>query len=260
MFEKKVRILAVVLAIQLIFILIPQAQAAEVWSDNFDSNNLDNWTTARPECFTGSNGYLECIYNATVLTDRPRITSDTNFSQTLGTWSFDFRMTSGLMNVRFYEPSLRLVFDSDEIRLEYKRPTDPQIYIYGTWSTSPYAGTWGHVDVTIQEPFVLDVFINNTHRIHYKTTVLAACEIFGFEPNVIGDAIDNVVIYDTVEIECENTTCSLDHYTPSATNTSTTTTGDGTTPPPSQVPLELIVVGAIGVIVIVAVVFMKLKR
>ncbi|MBN2231051.1 MAG: hypothetical protein JW779_15815 [Candidatus Thorarchaeota archaeon] len=253
----------VILLLLLLATLTPlTVSATEIWSDDFSDGNLDEWTTAKPERFTATNGYLECLYNATSTTDLARITSDTNFDQQYGTWSFDFRLAATYMRVQFYDPPLRLVFTSDQVRLEYKRPTVDLPNVYATWIVTGYLGTWGHVDITIQESFVIDVFINGTHRMHYEGVTLAACEAFAFEPASIGDALDNIVISDTIDIVCENEACTLEHYTPPDTTptTSSTTTDNETTPLPSSTPMELLAVISIGAVLIIVVVILKVKR
>lgn len=64
----------------------------------------------------------------------------------------------------------------------------------------------------------------------------------------MGDGIDNVVANDSIDVECTNETCELDHYAPLTTTTATeetttTTTGDTTPTDGAALPLELIALG-----------------
>ena len=76
------------------FIPIP-AYAAEVWSDDFDDGNYDDWTVTEGE-FTCADGYLE-------VTEHTGGTAGSwsgiyrNSTVTSGTWSFDYFRANGLL-------------------------------------------------------------------------------------------------------------------------------------------------------------------
>ncbi|MHA1961520.1 MAG: hypothetical protein ACW99U_14965 [Candidatus Thorarchaeota archaeon] len=253
----------------LTFTPIP-AQAAEVWSDNFNDGNYDGWTTLRPDNFTASNGYLENTYNATSVYDRPYISYENDVNN--GTWSYDAYVAHNYMIIMFwYEPS-------DFCALWHEVNGADIIWNWDTkeiW-TSPVGlmGVWTHFDITLSsDPFYVDVFVDGTHRLHYEPifTPTGESEEFTFWGVSEGDAIDNVVVSDSFDIECDNGTCDVDHYEPpttttttptDTTETTTTTTDDTTTPPPpADIPMEFIALGvAVPVVIVVLVVGLRMRR
>ena len=112
--------------------------------------------------------------------------------------------------------------------------------------------------------------MNGTHCLSHALLFPTSrtMQYFGVSLNDgIGNAVDNIVVSDTIDIECTNATCELDHFETTTTTsdtttttTSNTTTSDTTPPAGDALPLELIVLGGgIAVVVIVLVIFLKRK-
>jgi hypothetical protein len=254
-----------VFAIALVVLLLAfNANAAVVWSDNFDDLNYDGWTVITGG-FTCENAYLEC---ADVDVSRINHSSDVS----AGTWSWDIYCVAGsYINVHFWinEGTADIRFlvqlDGDSVDLQKYGP----ISLMEWDSPANFANTWSHVDVTMDASFVIDVYVNDSHVIHFQTLdPMVDCGSFKIDMHHIGDAIDNIVVSDTIDVVCTNETCTLEHAgdettptTTEPTTTPTTTTTPATTPPPPPpaFPMELIAVGG-GVAVVLVVLVIILKR
>ncbi|MFW9848850.1 MAG: hypothetical protein ACFFF4_06900 [Candidatus Thorarchaeota archaeon] len=262
----RMEIVVVIFNLMMLVISPIPVLAGTVWSDNFDDGNFDGWTTSEPDSFSASNGYLESIDDTTPLSSRPGIHYESNVTR--GTWSFDFYVL-GEYNDSVYFTGMRIVFWSDE-SVSYNIDFEPWLITFyrfvqwpgeirGTW-TSPVdlRGTWHHMDITISEPFVFDIFIDEVHRIHneYGLLVTTLSEGFTVIFGTIGEGIDNVVVSDTVDFQPNETTTTTTTTTTTAT---TDTTTDNTTD--GIIPIELLAVGiAIPVVIVIAIVGIRMRR
>ncbi|MCK5150725.1 MAG: hypothetical protein KAQ65_02740 [Candidatus Thorarchaeota archaeon] len=259
----------VIFNLMMLVITSTPVHAATVWSDNFDDGNFDGWITDDPDAFSASNGYLESTDDVSPQSSRPGIDYESNVS--LGTWSFDFYGV-GEYNDTVYFSGMRVSFWSDETT-NYFIDFEPRVITFvrfvqwpgetrGTW-TSPVNlnETWNHLDITIDEPFVFDIFVNGIHRIHseYAFPPTTTPEGFHVRFGTIGEAIDNVTVSDTVDLLPNATYIT----TTTTEDTTTTTTDDTTTPPPAgdAIPLELLAVGiGVPVVIIVVIVGLRMRR
>ncbi len=236
--------------------------AGTVWSDNFDDGNLDGWTTGSPDSFSASNGYLESTDDTTPLSSRPVIRYLNNVTR--GTWSFDFYLL-GEYNDSVYFSGMRVIFWSDDTT-SYNIDFEPGLITFyrfvqwpgdvrGTWSAPiDLRGTWHHMDITVSEPFVFDIFINGIHRIHneYAFPPTSTPEGFMVIFGTIGEGIDNVVVSDTVDFQPNETTTTT---TTATADTTTDTTTDG------MIPIELLAVGiAVPVLIVIVIVGIRMRR
>ena len=195
---------------------------------------------------------------------------------TLGTYSFDFYVIderddsvyfNGLRFCFWQDESMSFNIDFEPLVVTYYRFVRWPGEVRGTW-TSPVdlRETWNHIDITIQDPFVVDIFINGTHVIHdeYAFPPTTPNEGVALMVGTIGEGIDNIVVSDTIDVECQNATCELDHYgetTTTPTATPTTSEPTTTTPPPTEIPMELLALGiGVPVVIIVVIVVMRMKR
>lgn len=251
------------------FIPIP-AYAAEVWSDDFDDGNYDGWTVFEG-AFSCATGYL--IATESGVSDWAGIFH--NSTVVSGTWSFDYYLVGATHFV------VNLMTDRAETSGGYNLliqmktvAVEIAIFYFGfdikaSWSFPYGTESWTHIDVTIDESWNMQVFVNGTHRLSYTLFPTDKTMLyFGVSTeNGIGNAVDNIVVSDTIDIECTNATCELDHFETTTTteDTTTTTTSDTTTSDTTPtagdaLPLELIVLGGgIAVVVIVLVIFLKRK-
>ncbi|MHA1577441.1 MAG: hypothetical protein ACTSU3_08785 [Candidatus Thorarchaeota archaeon] len=258
----------------LAFIPIP-AYAAEVWSDDFDDGNYDDWAVSEG-AFTCADGYLK----ATVYASEGHQWSGITYNSTVvsGTWSFDYYYVSGVHFVvilmtdeQHSQGGYNLVIQmlSDVVEIAVK---EISFNVYTSWEFSPGTESWTHIDVTKDESRNMQVFVNGTHRLSYRMFVTSkTMKYFGVATqNGVGNAVDNIVVSDTIDFECTNVTCELDHYETTTTTTTTTTTPTTTTTTeeptntttsdtPLALPLELIALGG-GAVVVVLVLVVFLKR
>jgi len=250
------------------FIPIPTC-ATEVWSDDFTHPSLNDWTITMGE-YIVMDGRLTCteisddhelgvIYHPSTVTN--------------GTWSFDYVLESGGMYVV-------LMTDDATGRLRgwktllFINPYRIQVCIHQsgtTWPPSPlseweFDGTFNcltEIDVTIDLDWKLQLFVNGTHRLSQSLfTTSRTLEYFGIGCEFgVGNSIDNVVVSDSIDVECTNESCELDHFDETTDTMPTTTTNDTTTTDIAPIPIEMIALGggAVIIIVLVLVVFMKKK-
>ncbi|TFG30929.1 hypothetical protein EU528_07410 [Candidatus Thorarchaeota archaeon] len=251
-------LIAILIAIILCLSVFPTTvDAAEVWSDNFDDENLDGWTTFGFENIT--NGLpIDGNFSAeggqlTALDD------DINFARhdsttSVGTWSFDMFVPDKL------SADVGMVFMSNGSRpLEYET-LSITIHAYTgenhftIWELrgddmvvfeSPYIPTtgvlgWHHIDITRTDVGRFQVFVNDTivwDFVSNDVTSSTYLELAAF--NAAGAMFDNIVVSDTIDV------------------TTTTTTTTTTTAAP--IPLELIAIGA-GVVILVLVIVYWIKK
>ncbi|MFW9848048.1 MAG: hypothetical protein ACFFF4_02845 [Candidatus Thorarchaeota archaeon] len=241
--------------------LLPMScDAATVWSDDFSDGNYNDWTTD-VESFSATDGYLECTEDT-----RPGAGSKIYHNSTVnyGTWSFNFLyvMPGGIW-IFFWADDTSIqtgvvffIEIYEELVLLYRNNQE-----LGYWSSSAVlTEAWTQIDVTMDEAFNIEVFVNETHRIHYKTVDPASdCLLFGVGMNQDGQAIDNVVVSNSIDIVCTDSDCELDHATTTTTTpTSSTTPTATTTPTVMSLPIEMFVlVGGVVAVVIILAIYLK---
>jgi hypothetical protein len=240
-----------------------QGSAATVWSDNFEDLNYDGWVVVSGG-FTCENGYLE----STTEPSDSRIDHPSTVGS--GTWSYDCYLVSGRLVFDYY------VHPAYTIQLGVAVTPDQIILVNGVaelaYHDGEFDGAWHHIDVTMDESFLIEVFLNDTHIFHRQTLSSELdCENVDFYSNRIGNALDNVVVSDTIDVVCTNGTCEVCPATTTTTSTTTTTTTSTTTtsttttttttttdvPPP--IPLEIIAIGGGAAVLVIVLVAWKLK-
>jgi hypothetical protein len=170
------------------------------------------------------------------------------------------------MVVTFFDYEARYFIDFEPMLITLLRRVSYPAAVWGTWTPpNSLVGIWHHMDITMADPFVVDVFFDGTHLFHNEIVLLPPTEppeFFGIELGTVGERIDNVTVSDTTDVECVDPTCELEPTTtPTDTTTTTTTTTTETTPPPAPIPLELLAVGiGVPVVIIVVVVGMRMRR
>ena len=257
------KICAVIFMALVLSVVTTQSSAAVVWSDNFDDGNYDGWTLESGG-YTCSEGYLECTED-TVYAGFSEIYRSSSVS--VGTWSFDFYYAvSSHLRVYYWTDEAGISHGSnffiqmDGARIMLRRYTEGGTSALNLDQWAPegsYVGKWNHVDVTMDESFVTNVFVNGTHRIHYTSvSPEAECAFFIVAMNNIGDAIDNIVVSDTIDLQPNAS------YITTTTTETTQTDTDTTTPPPdgaTTFPIEILALGG-GAVVLLIVVVILLKR
>ncbi|MHA1960609.1 MAG: hypothetical protein ACW99U_10270 [Candidatus Thorarchaeota archaeon] len=241
------------------------AQAAIVWSDNFDDGNYDGWTMCENPGFpfnasnwSAANNYLQIDQEDWGLISYPS-------NVAYGTWSFDFKFNETEVERRKFQ--MRIFFisndinnvtsvgDNDDLSCYYfdfnvltTSSTDFYLSLekwHGAFNTIidqyntpvPVAG-WHHIDVTRNTTGWFSVYHNGSLVLQGLDTELTTSELFvlSFEDWQI---IDNIVVRDDIP------------------ETTTTTPP----PPPADIPMEFIALGiAVPVVIIVVVVGLRMRR
>ena len=228
------------------------SNAALIWEDDFDDGNFDGWTIGEGN-FTAASNSLECT-EVSSTRGWAYIYRETGVDT--GTWSFDCYLTSGQTDDDF---CITVSPQADDELVGYSfigiRPNLVNLWIRqgasvlkrGTWSSSStFNDTWTHIDVTVDENMIFDVFVNDVHRLHYNASYLTGgYGYFAFNSRAAGNAIDNIVVNDTVDE-------TLDfNITP------TTTPTTPTTPPPIDPVVIAVVVGVTVAVIVLAIVLLR---
>ncbi|MHA2313432.1 MAG: hypothetical protein ACXADF_18285 [Candidatus Thorarchaeota archaeon] len=229
------------------------SDATVIWSDDFDDGNYDGWTVHEGN-FSAANYYLESTeINAS--TGWSFIRRETNVST--GTWSFDCYLPTGSDSISV-SPHTDDNSETDDDFVGYSfieiRPDSIRLWIrsaggstgiVASWS-STFNETWTHIDVTVDEDMMFDVFVNDVHRIHYDDAshLTGDYRYFVFNSQTVGHAIDNVVVSDQVNMSL-----------PFNTTTPTTPTA---TPPP--LPWDLIAIGGGAAVVVIVLAIVLIRR
>lgn len=246
--------------------------ASTIWSD--DCEDLDEWTITQGD-FSCQNGFIECtaVEKGAEPDDDAWIQHESNV--TTGTWSFDayfspdtgrylsVMIISGDDTGRYWVESVAIMLSQYEIILWLN--CDEK----SSWDTPRnIKGTWTHIDVTVNADWLIDIFVNGSHRIHYNA-VFAVTETsnnFLFWPWDVGHAIDNIVVNDTIDYgalpfpSTPITTTPTDTTETTPATTTTTTTPTDTTPA-TGIPPELLAVGiGVPVILVIVLVVWKVRK
>jgi hypothetical protein len=237
--------------------LQPKIHAAEVWYDNFDDLNCDSWEVM-DGTFSCANGYLE----STEIPSGPTIPAIIYHQDNISTgwWSFDIKPSSSLMDILLGN-NLYLSFSPSTFAV-YRGTFDNRLFQWHPPQT--VAGTWTHIDFTVDEVSNLDLFVNDSHIDRYTTLSISESGFFTFRSFEVGDAIDNIVVNDEIDYEALPFPTSLIPTTETTSPETTTTTESTTTTTPTEpttvaFPIEFLAIGAIAVVIIVIVAF-KVKR
>lgn len=281
----KIGVLSILMIVVYSTIVGPAAVSASVvWSEDFE--DIVDWTI--DAVTAGKGGAMSII-------DGRLESTGVNWSETshqsnvdTGTWSFD--VINPVTNIKLYysphHPNIyRNIARSTAVHFMMEAPE--------TWNGSSYAlmfsgihiqlnrytllgtigvffldtceieaqteGTW-HFDVTLDESGFFSVFVNDTHRIAYEAAVADydwEYFCFGSEP---GASIDNIVVSDSIDVQCTNETCTLEHPELTTTTTPPPETTTTTTPPP-LFPTEMLAVAVgVSVVLVVVVVFWRSRR
>jgi len=269
------------IAFVFIFSLFSQTVAAPVWDDNFDDGNLDGWTEVEP---------IEPSYAFDYIVTDGAVYADSGDNFNAYTWlTHPSAVTEGQWSFDFYQPVPTSAYNiqaSSFIVMANGTPDDmegygiaiapmmgePPIISLSKWEGAYYdygcktnfevythdvdtAGTWVSFDVTC-ESGEMNVFMDDEHILNCSgiTYENSSMLIFTIGPNV-GMVNTNVTGYgfDNVVVDDEITTFTTTTATSTPTTT-TATTGTGTGIDPT---LLIVAAGAAGVVIIVAIVFLK---
>ena len=257
----------------------PMLVSADVgWDDDFDDGDYDGWTVMWGN-FSAANHYLECTgINET--SGRSLIIHESNV--TTGTWSLDCYLSDEYHemfvvphrdNETLWHSCLYLMSSYINLYIREGISWDQKGYWYSKFM---FNETWTHIDLTVDEDMIFDVFVNGIHRIHYDNAshLTGDYGYFVFESEFEGQAIDNIVVSDTIDIEpnatttTTPTTSSLSETTTSSTTSSPTETTATTTTTTSSIPTEttiadttmiLLIGGGVAVIVVIVLVIWKVR-
>jgi pectate lyase len=200
--------------------------AAVVWSDDFTDGDIAGWTVEL--------GSFSAIDNTLRATGTPSaLRHDTSTTQ--GTWSFDVDITQGTAGIYitlFADVMVAGICDScytlfvSNYQWQCQRATSGSNTVLDTYNPTENIVGWYHVDVTRDASGQFYFWINGTHRMDALDNIENTANYFGFWGDE-GDALDNIVISDSVDIAAP------------------TNTGTGTTPPPPipGFPLASIILG-----------------
>jgi hypothetical protein len=259
--------LALTIAVLLLSVsLAPlQASGAVVWSDEFEDGNFDGWTVDTGE-FAVEGGMLTVTGSLFSVISHESITNE-------GTWSFDMidPDTSPLVGQVNFMASANQTLSGTAFVIGFignslflaREGSGGGVFLDEWECLEDVTPGCQHIGVTYRDNH-FEVYLNGTHRISYDALVPDldySYFVFGGDSG----SLDNIVVSDTIDVVCDNGTCTLDHLeietTPpetTTTTTTTTTTDDTTTPPPPPpIPMEflVIVVGVPVMLVIVAVIW-----
>jgi len=237
-------------------VFIATADADTVWSEDFDTG-MDGWTTT---AFTSWDSGPVVAGNFS--TDGNQLTvldNDANYARhestnVVGTWSFDMYVPNtpnGYIGVAFMSNGTRpLEFDTRFVSVEATTVGQDRFNFW--WMRGPnewlgdiaYVPTesivgWHHIDITRTSGGLFNVFFNGSFEFTTVTNDVTQSTYFEcFGVNATGAAFDNIVVSDTIDI----------------------TTDTGTPPPtPPEIPYLLVTVG-VGVVVVVLLAVVCLRR
>jgi hypothetical protein len=170
------------------------SSAAEVWSDNFDDNDYNDWIVTEGNF---------SIVNGALRSDSARSTIVHNSSISTGTWSFDVYVESDnvtntldcaiyFINDDFAE-TYGLMFSEDLLLLI---AGDSTIEQYQT--TIEFTGWW-NIKVTRDASGLFTVFINDFFYMSEVDLQFSSSSTFSFWSRT-GSMLDNVVVSDSVDI------------------------------------------------------------
>jgi hypothetical protein len=236
-----------------------KTNATYEWSDDFNDGNYDGWTVDSG-AFTCANLYLETTEVPSSLVSA-NIIHQNNIST--GTWSFDFHVppSADHINIKFGN-GIRLAL-SDSTFGVYRGSYDNILFSYKP--SQNVAGTWTHLDITIDEISNISMFVNNSHVEHYTTLPISGSGDFRVISWNVGDGLDNIVVNDAIDYEALPFNESYIPTTTTTTEPETTTTTEPTTsttptePTEIAFPIELLAVGAVVIVIIIIVAF-KVKQ
>ncbi len=269
---RRKHVISILICVYLILPLFVEVSSVTIWSDDFNDENLDGWTTigfnrtsVPPE---------ESPANYSIDEHNLRITGE-NQTQAYhpstvgtGTWSFDLDcvdtprhhfhimfMGSNIMNVSNMPGSIPreyglLIFTGpygafdDEFVLYRRDAGSADIsQVIDRYSVQGLSG-WANITISRNSIGFFQIFINGTQCLTGSDTVFETSEYFAIfsEP---GPAIDNIVVTDEPLPD------------PPSTETTPTTPTTTTGATPDMTGIYLVVGGVAVVIVIVIVVLMK---
>jgi hypothetical protein len=238
---------------------IKLVQATEVWSENFDTPILSDWTffsMIDPQTGPISDGNFSA--EGGVLTSKK---TDFNFARhnstvNVGTWSFDIYtpdLSDGYVGVAFLSNGSRPLSEEQTRLMAVEFDIETGTFVW--WQirhdgvmgleTPYYTGgnvdKWHHVEVSRRSNGRFNIYLNGTLIYDMVTNdVTTSLYLECYTQNAIGGAFDNIVVDDE----------PLPLPTSSPTPTTTQTTQDLT--------LVLIaVVGGVALVIVLAVVFVK---
>jgi len=246
-----------------VFALFPQSAATDEWSEYFEGD-MDGWTVQSGNWTVTPDGTLEVNY---LFQDvRNRIWHNSSLYE--GAWSFDvyhpdadtYYKTTIFFIANETESGLIygyvIQFDVNTISLLRRMGSNTANYWLGSIETEGLENTWTSIDVSRNSTGGFDVYVNATSfptdpDFSAVDTEYNYSERFILEARVPveGAQFDNIVV-DDEPIERAQIN---DHTTPT-TPTGTTPTGVGT---PLDMTLLFVGGGVAGVVIIVAVVFMR---
>lgn len=254
------------LLIGLVFVLtlLPQASASVVWENNFD--DISEWTVVWGE-WRAENGILKTNYIDETI---QRISHPS--SQSVGRWSFDINqshntaadrttvwfMTNGTdVPDENYGYGLRVNVDSIYLVKINGGWNDHQMISAAYFSPEPFHSTWTHFDVSRNSSGGIDVYINKT--LSAEPDISTLDDDYNYSERLLIDFIgfhrtwiDNMVVDDEPIPRLTATTPT----TPTTTTAPTTPTTP-TTPTPPDLMILTIGAGAVIVVIVAAVIFMR---
>jgi len=202
----------------------------EVWSEDFNDGNLDNWDTMGLNISGGPSimaDNLEIIDGILVAGNGPDY-NVANHSSTIvyGKWAFDFYAVTG----DWHHSAVYITKDGWNLEegvengyaiafaQESYSVSEPGIHIaksqdnHSTWHEywlTPINNTWFHVEVTHLVNGTFNVYINGTQRIQWTDNELPVSSQFelALEP---GCMVDNIVVSQLIEITTNTTDGELD--------------------------------------------------
>ena len=262
-------------------ILQPTVQAAEVWSDNFDDGNFDEWTvhygvlSAENYVLAANTSLNFQDYGEGVdVSDFDRISHSSSILT--GTWSFDvsFNHTMaqgtsyvhgwGIVEIYFIANTTdTTVMSGMSISIHSRDSawsfvlatleggvyTDSKIFAFG--SGVYFELKWTHVEITRYSSGLVQAFINGTKRLELTDTEVESSEYLVYS-SARSSAIDNVMVNDE-PIPTETTPIETTTPTPTPTPTDTTTQ--------QGIPPELLAIGiGVPVILVIVLVVWKVRK
>ncbi|MHA2307307.1 MAG: COG1470 family protein [Candidatus Hodarchaeales archaeon] len=188
--------------------------AVNIWSDDFEDGNYDEWTVLDGSFLASSTKLMA----SGEMTDPHRIRHDSNISY--GTWSFDvlINMSSYIYGESMYIYFLMESLESlgDEIGYYLRLIADPSWMVWPTSFTfgsrtaistkslgeSSYAGKLAqkqHIDITRSIDGHFNVFVDETLIIEAMDNEYTTSNYFGFHTQA-GHGLDNITVDNEIKI------------------------------------------------------------
>ena len=267
MLKKQKYVIAILVAFGFLLLLPQQSTAAVVWSENF-SSGYPNWTVGYGN-WQIVNGYLR--HDGSMEPYLAVITH--NSSQTTGTWSFDAKLHTSMEGFRatylfmangttddYYGYGIRLAVTA--VHLVRQSGGDGTAVSLGFAIVEDLGGNWVHIDITRDAQGKISVFIDaqssvveanitSTDQTYTESDYFVVHSYSAYAASLDNVTVDSEILFS----EPETTTTSTTTTTTTSTTTTTTSTNEEV-----GLPVDPLLLGAVGAGIAVLLVIVVIIR